>query len=42
MEASLNNMSETNGLNKESLSSLKGLLNQVFHWKIKTCEPILR
>ena len=31
MEASLNNMSEINGLNEESLSSLKGLLNQVFY-----------
>ena len=43
MEASLNNMSETNGLNEESLSSLKGLLNQVFHLEdkdLRTYSPL--
>ena len=35
METSLNDMSETNGLNEENLSSLKGLLNQVFHLEDK-------
>ena len=43
MEASLNNMSEINGLNEESLSSLKGLLNQVFHLEdkdLRTYSPL--
>ena len=43
METSLNNMSETNGLNEESLSSLKGLLNQVFHLEdkdLRTYSPL--
>lgn len=43
METSLNDMSETNGLNKESLSSLKGLLNQVFHLEdkdLRTYSPL--
>ena len=42
MEASLNNMSEIKGLNEENLSSLKGMLHQLFHLEDKTCEPILR
>jgi len=43
METSLNNMSEINGLNEESLSSLKGLLNQVFHLEdkdLRTYSPL--
>ena len=43
MEASLNNMSEIKGLNEESLSSLKGLLNQVFHLEdkdLRTYSPL--
>ena len=31
METSLNDMSGTNGLNEENLSSLKGMLHQLFH-----------
>ena len=36
-------MSEINGLNEESLSSLKGLLNQVFHLEdkdLRTYSPL--
>ena len=43
METSLNDMSETNGLNEENLSSLKGLLNQVFHLEdkdLRTYSPL--
>ena len=43
METSLNNMSGTNGLNEENLSSLKGLLNQVFHLEdkdLRTYSPL--
>lgn len=43
MEASLNDMSETNGLNEENLSSLKGLLNQVFRLEdkdLRTYSPL--
>ena len=35
METSLNDMSETNGLNEENLSSLKGMLHQLFHLEDK-------
>lgn len=35
METSLNDMSETNGLNEENLSSLKGMLHQLFHFEDK-------
>ena len=42
METSLNDMSETNGLNEENLSSLKGMLHQLFHLEDKDFEPILR
>ena len=43
METSLNDMSETNGLNEENLSSLKGLLNQVFRLEdkdLRTYSPL--
>ena len=43
METSLNDMSGTNGLNEENLSSLKGLLNQVFHLEdkdLRTYSPL--
>ena len=42
METSLNDMSGTNGLNEENLSSLKGMLHQLFHWKIdlRTYSPL--
>ena len=43
METSLNDMSETNGLKEENMSSLKGLLNQVFHLEdkdLRTYSPL--
>ena len=43
METSLNDMSETNGLNEENLSSLKGMLHQLFHLEdkdLRTYSPL--
>ena len=44
METSLNDMSGTNGLNEENLSSLKGMLHQLFHLEdkdLRTYSPLL-
>ena len=43
METSLNDMSGTNGLNEENLSSLKGMLHQLFHLEdkdLRTYSPL--
>ena len=43
METSLNDMSEINGLNEENLSSLKGMLHQLFHLEdkdLRTYSPL--